>query len=565
LGQTKPFLIGARAVTTVRETLRDLIAGAVQRAQHEGVLPPVPVPEVTVETPQNPEHGDYASNIALRMARAARMDPMSIATVLSKQMEGEELVSSVDVARPGFLNFKLSPAWVASQVNEILSQAAAYGSIPMGNGATVQLEYVSANPTGPLHVGAGRGAALGDSLASILSYAGFRVQREYYVNDAGSRMEAFYATLYARYLQQLGFDAEMPPDGYAGEYMVDLAREIAAEQGKKFLEMPREEALTTLGRLGTDKMVGRIRTDLERMNVRFDRWFSEQGLYDDGLIASTIERLRASGYVVEREGAVWFASSALGEEKDNVLVRSNGTPTYFASDAAYHYDKFVQRGFDKVIDVWGADHQGHVPRMKAMVAGLGEEPEKLVVILYQLVSLKRGGKPVRMSKRTGDIITLDEVLDEVGPDAVRFFLLARSPEAMMDFDLDLAKEQSNENPVYYVQYAHARIASILRYAGDIDFASGDVSLLTSQPEQELIRKMLMLPELVETAAANLEPHHLPHYSQEIAAVFHSFYKQCRVVSEDEALTRARLKLVSACKIVLGNTLGLMGVTSPEQM
>ena len=552
-------------MTTVREMLRDLIAGVVQRAQQQGVLPSVAVPEVTVETPQNPEHGDYASNIALRMARTARMDPMAIALALANQMAGTDFLSAVDVARPGFLNFRLSPAWIASQVNEILSQGSSFGSVPMGNGAAVQLEYVSANPTGPLHVGAGRGAALGDSLANILSHAGYRVQREYYVNDAGSRMEAFYATLYARYVQQLGVQAELPVDGYAGEYMADLAREIVAEHGRQFLEMPKEEALPRLGKLGTDKMVDRIRADLERMNVRFDRWFSEQSLYDDGLIAGTIEKLRDRGYVVEREGAVWFASSAMGEDKDNVLVRSNGTPTYFASDAAYHYDKFILRGFDRVIDVWGADHQGHVPRMKTMAAGLGVDPEQLVVVIYQLVSLKRGGKPVRMSKRTGDVITLDEVLEEVGPDAVRFFLLARSPEAMMDFDLDLAKDQSNENPVYYVQYAHARIASILRYAGETDFAGGDVSLLTSQPEQELIRKMLMLPELVETAAANLEPHHLPHYAQEIAAVFHSFYKQCRVVSGDEALTKARLKLVSACKVVLGNTLALMGVNAPEQM
>ena len=552
-------------MTTVRDMLRDLISAAVQQTQQQGVLPPAAVPEVTVETPQNPEHGEYASNIALRMARTARMDPMSIALALANQMAGTHFLSSVDVARPGFLNFKLSPAWIASQVDEILSLGTSYGSVPLGNGATVQLEYVSANPTGPLHVGAGRGAALGDSLANVLSHAGYRVEREYYVNDAGSRMEAFYATLYARYLQQLGVEAALPSDGYAGEYMVELAREIVAEHGRNYLEMPRDEALPLLGKLGTDMMVARIRADLERMNVRFDRWFSEQSLYDDGLIESTIAQLRDRGYVVEREGAVWFASTAMGEDKDNVLVRSNGTPTYFAADAAYHYDKFVLRGYDRVIDVWGADHQGHVPRMKNIAGGVGVDPERLVVILYQLVSLKRGGKPVRMSKRTGDIITLDEVLEEVGSDAVRFFLLARSPEAMMDFDLDLAKEQSNENPVYYVQYAHARIASILRYAGEVDFSDGDVSLLVSQAEQDLIRKMLMLPELVEIAATTLAPHHLPHYAQEIAAVFHSFYKQCRVVSEDEGLTKARLKLVSACKIVLGNTLGLMGVNAPEQM
>lgn len=552
-------------MTTVRGMLKELIASAVQEAQQQGVLPPVPTPEVTVENPQNPEHGDYASNIALKMSRAIRMDPMAVALALANQMAGVDFLSAVDVARPGFLNFKLSPEWVASQVDRVLEQGESYGSVPMGNGETVQIEYVSANPTGPLHVGAGRGAALGDSLANILAHAGYVVQREYYVNDAGSRMEAFYQTLYARYLSELGTKTELPPDGYAGEYMIDIAKSIVQAEGRRFLNMPKEEAIPALGKLGTERMVARIKADLERMNIRFDRWFSEQSLYDDGLIESTIQRLREQGYVAEREGAVWFTSSALGEEKDNVLVRSNGTPTYFASDAAYHYDKFVLRNFGRVLDVWGADHQGHVPRMKAMAQGLGIDPERLIVVVYQLVSLKRGGKPVRMSKRTGDIITLDEVLDEVGPDAVRFFLLARSPEAMMDFDLDLAKEQSSENPVYYVQYAHARIASILRYANEVDFSDGDVSLLTTQPEQDLIKKMLQLPELVETAASNLEPHHLPHYSQDIAAIFHSFYKQCRVVSEDEALTKARLKLVSACKLVLGNTLGLIGVNAPEQM
>lgn len=552
-------------MATVRGKLRDLILEAIQGAQQQGLLPAVAVPEITVEIPQNPDHGDYASNIALKMARTARADPMAIALALANQMTSTDLLASVDVARPGFLNFKLSPAWLGSQVSEILEQGEGYGSIPMGNGATVQVEYVSANPTGPLHVGAGRGAALGDSLANILSHAGYKVQREYYVNDAGSRMDAFNATLLARYRQQLGEAVELPPDGYAGSYMIELAQEIVAERGRSFLDMPPEKALARIGPIGTEKMVARIRADLERMNVRFDRWFSEQSLYDAGAIEAAIGRLREQGYVAEREGAVWFTSSALGDDKDNVLVRSNGTPTYFASDAAYHHDKFVTRRFGQVIDIWGADHQGHVPRMKAMVSALGVDPERLTVLIYQLVSLRRGGNAVRMSKRTGDIITLAEVLDEVGPDAVRFFLLARSPEAMMDFDLDLAKQESSENPVYYVQYAHARIASILRYAADVDYSGGDVGLLTSPPELDLIRKMIMLPDLVEMAAANFAPHHLPHYSQEIASVFHSFYKQCRVVTEDEALTKARLLLVSACKAVLGNTLRLMGVNAPEQM
>ncbi len=314
-----------------------------------------------------------------------------------------------------------------------------------------------------------------------------------------------------------------------------------------------------------DILIAQIREDLERMNVRFDRWFNEQSLFDDGKVQRAVDSLRERGFVVEREGAIWFASSALGEDKDNVLIRSNGLPTYFASDIAYHYDKLVERGYDQAIDIWGADHQGHVPRMKAVVAALGVDPSRLVVLLYQLVNLVRQGQPVAMGKRTGVFVTLREVLDEVGSDAVRFFLVGRSPDAMMDFDLDLAKAQSDVNPVYYVQYAHARIASILRRAQDITFEDGDVGLLTHESELALIRKMLQFPEVVMDAAAALAPHPLPHYSMELATVFHGFYNECRVISEDQARTKARLKLVAAAKILLGKTLDLIGVSAPDEM
>ena len=410
-------------MTTVRGKLTELIEGAVLKAQQQGVLPQVAVPEISVETPQNPEHGDYASNIALRMARTARMDPMSIALSLANHVADAGLVSSVNVARPGFLNFRLSPQWLATQVEEVLRQGERYGSVDLGDGKRVQVEYVSANPTGPLHVGAGRGAALGDSLANVLAHAGYNVEREYYVNDAGARMEAFFATLYARYEQQLGVQAELPTDGYAGEYMVELAREMVAEHGRRFLEMPREQAIQQLGRLGTARMVEKVRTDLSRMNVDFDRWFSEQTLYDENLVDKTIQELSERGYVAEREGAVWFTSSALGDDKDNVLVRSNGAPTYFASDVAYHNDKFNIRDFDTRDRCLGSRPPGPRATDEGDGGGAGSlNPGRLVLMLYQLVSLKRSGKAVRMSKRTGDIITLGEVLDEVGPDAVRFFL-----------------------------------------------------------------------------------------------------------------------------------------------
>jgi len=548
----------------------NLLTQAAAEAQSRGLLPPVAIPEPGLERPQNPEHGDYASNLALKLARSARMNPLVIANVLVDCLPPVDFVARVNAAPPGFINFTLNDGWLATQVDQIIQTADSFGSVDVGRGSTVQVEFVSANPVGPLHIGSGRGGVIGDTLASVLAKAGYRVEREYYVNDAGSRMDAFYQTLYARYLQVLGKEATVPEDGYHGQYMVELAKQMVAAVGDRYLQMPRERAAPELGQLGMLRIVEEARADLAAMGINYDTWFSEQSLYDRSLVSKVLEILRERGYVDVREGATWFASTVLGEDKDNVLVRSNGVPGYFASDIAYHYNKFVERGFAKVIDVWGADHQGHVPRMKAAVGALGIAPERLTVIIYQLVTLRRGQEIVRMSKRTGDIITLREVLEEVGADACRFFFLSRSADSQMDFDLELAKEQSEKNPVYYVQYAHARIASILRLAEErgINFFDGDVSLLTSEPELTLIRKMLQLPELVDQVAGSLAPHPLPYYAQDLAGVFHTFYKQCRVVSHDpaeEAITKARLKLVQAVKIVLANTLHLMGMTAPERM
>ncbi len=470
-------------------------------------------------------------------------------------------------APPGFINFTLKDDWLSRKVFSILESRDSYGTIDLGADKRVQIEFVSVNPTGPLHVGHGRGAVLGSTLASVLTTAGYKVEKEYYINDAGNQIDVFNRSLYARYQQCLGTDAEIPADGYLGDYVMDLAKEIIAEAGDKLRGLPEAEVLGQLGRLGMEKVLAQIKQDLERLGVSFNVWFSERSLYEGGQYQAAFSLLQDGGYISEKEGATWFVSTALGEDKDNVVVRGDGSPTYFATDIAYHYDKFVRRQFDTVIDIWGADHMGHVSRMKAAVGAMGINPERLKIIISQMVTLRRGGELVRHSKRSGDIITLRELVKEVGADACRFVFLSHTADSQMDFDIELAKKQSAENPVYYVQYAHARIASILRLAEDrsLDYRDGDVSLLTTEPELTLIRKMLLLPEIVELIASTLEPHHLTYYAQDLATVFHSFYNQCRVMSDDEALTKARLKLVDAAKIVLSRTLHLMGMTAPDSM
>ena len=552
----------------IKDKLVELLIQAVKEAQEQGKLPLVSLPSVTVERPQNAEHGDYASSLPLKLARVTSAKPLAIAENIAGSIVPGPEIDAVRVAPPGFINFTLKTDWLTAQVDSILQVGDAYGDIDLGEGRRVQIEFVSVNPTGPLHVGHGRGAILGSALAGVLTAAGYSVEKEYYINDAGAQTRAFARSLYARYQQELGVSAEMPADGYVGSYMVKLAKEIIAEEGDRFLALPEPEAASGLGQLGLDRMIGQIRADLEALGVTFDVWFSEQSLYDGGQYEKAMSILGEQGYLAEKEGATWFISTALGEDKDNVIVRGDGSPTYFATDIAYHYNKFVERRFDRAIDIWGADHQGHVSRMKAMLGAFGVDPERLEVIIAQLVTLRRGDELVRISKRSGDIITLREVVDEVGADACRFFFLSRSADSQKDFDLELAKKQSADNPVYYVQYAHARIASILRLAQErgIDFQDGDVSLLTTEPELSLIRKMLLLPEIIEVVASTLGPHHLAYYAQELATVFHGFYTQCRVVSRhDEVLSKARLKLVAAAKLVLARTLHLMGMTAPETM
>ena len=558
------------ATPLILNSIIDMIAQAVEKSREDGFLQLDTVPTIEVERPSNPEHGDFATSLPLRLARATRINPLNLAEALVQNIPPTDEVEEVTAVAPGFINFKLRDSWVQQQVEMVRRLGAEYGNVDLGQGQRMMVEFVSVNPTGPVHIGHARGAVLGSSLANILAAAGFDVTREYYVNDAGSQMNAFYGSVLARYRQALGQDSELPANGYVGEYICDLAREIIEAEGNRFAEMDEASALKEIGDLGREKMVALIREDLEQIGVTFDNWFSERSLFDNGDYDRGMQLLRERGFLAERENATWFTSTALGDDKDNVVIRSSGEPTYFASDIAYHYNKFVQRGFDAVVDIWGADHQGHVPRMKSAVQALGIEPDRLTVLIAQMVTLKRGNEVVRVSKRTGEFVTLRELSDEVGRDACRFFFLARTPSTQMEFDLELAKQESNENPVYYIQYAHARNSSILNLARsrDIDWSGGDVALLNHPSELALIRAMLRLPELVEDMARTLEPHHLPHYTMELANSFHVFYENCRVVSsnpEDADMTLARLKLVESAQIVFRRALDLMGMDAPDHM
>ena len=554
----------------LKDTIANALKAALERAQREGVISLAAVPDIEVERPNNPEHGDFATNLPLRLARAARANPLRLAEQIAERVDTGPEIAAVTPAPPGFINFRLSQEWLQKQVETVRAAGDAFGNAAAGAGLRVMVEFVSVNPTGPVHVGHTRGAVLGSALANALEAAGYAVTREYYINDAGSQMEAFYRSVWARYQQALGQDAGMPENGYQGDYIAGIAGEIIAAHGDAYLRMSDQAAVRRIGDIARAQMVALIRDDLAAIGVVFDHWFSERSLFENEDYEQAIDRLRAGGHLDERNGALWFNSSALGDARDNVVVRSSGESTYFASDIAYHYNKFEGRRYDRVIDIWGADHQGHVMRMKAAVAALGIDPDQLTVLIAQMVTLKRGRETVRASKRTGDFITLRELVDEVGKDACRYFFLARAASTQMEFDLELATRESAENPVYYVQYAHARNASILNLAAarGIDYGDGDVALLAHPHELALIRTMLRLPELVTQVAESLEPHHLPHYAMELATAFHHFYESCRVISanpEDNALTLARLKLVAAAQVAFRRTLTLMGMSAPDRM
>ena len=556
-------------MTTVPEILSASIKKAFEKAQQDNLVPAAEIGDIAVERPQNPEHGDYASSLPLKLAKPLKKNPIEIATVLAKYLKKDGIFEDVVVANPGFLNFVLSRKWLQDQVDQMLSDPESYGVTNAGKGKKIQVEYISANPTGRLHVAHARGAVIGSTLANVLKSAGFEVEQEYYLNDAGAQIDKFNRSLVARYMQSLGNDVELPEDSYPGEDVIAVAEKIRDSSSDNY-DTDDPGALSDLGKAGIQLMIEGIKEDIESLRIDFDNWFSEKSLFENGQFEKCIGLLKEMGYVGDRDGATWLLNSNLGEEKDNVLIRSNGTPTYFSTDIAYHYDKFIQRKFDTVIDVWGADHQGEIPRLKSAMKMLGSDPDNLEMILVQMVRFKKGETIEKLSKREGNIVPLIELVSEIGADACRFMFLSRSHETQLDFDLDLAKKQSSENPVYYIQYGHARICSILNLAVEkkINYSNGSVYMLSHESEIQLINKILELPSVIDAIADTYEVHHLPHYSLELATAFHNFYQNCRVISENEedlGLSKARLKLCEATKLALVNCLELMGMSKPEKM
>ncbi len=558
----------------IRNDIANLVAQAIVNAQAAGALPQFDLPAVEIGRAKDLKHGDYTTSVAMQSARPARMAPLAIAQAIAAHMPAHAALAAVEAAPPGFVNFRLSDAWLAGQVAEIEAAAGSYGDVDLGGGRTCQVEFISANPTGPLHMGSARNAVLGDTIARVLAAAGWTIQREYYVNDAGTQIRTFAETLYRRYLQALGQDAPLESHHYQGAYMHDLARALLAEHGPRFAQLPAEDAINALGEIGRDQVLAWIRASAEKLRIRFDNWYSEKSLYEPGgVFEHVIGSLRAANMIELKDGAEWLRTSLFGSDRDEVLIRSSGQPGYYASDVAYHYDKFVLRGFDRVVNVWAVDHQNQARRMPYLMQALGLDPKRLDIVLYDLMTLFRDGQEVKLSKRSGDIITVDEVVDEVGADAVRFLLLTRSNQAVMEFDLNLAVQQNDQNPAFYVQYAHARMASILRTAAERDlpaaaWAAGDLDLLRHPAELTLLRKIAELPEVIEKVALQLAPHHLAFYAQDLAGAFHVFYRDCRVISaepEERALSCARLRLVAATKAVFARVLDLLGVTAPESM
>ena len=552
----------------IQDTLSRILEDALRDASAELGLDAANLPEPEVSRPRVKEHGDWATNIALVLAPRAGRPPRQLAEALADRLEGNRAFVKVEVAGPGFINLFLGNSWLHDLLAEILQKKESFGR-RQRRGERVQVEFVSANPSGPLHVGTARNAAIGDALANALAADGYDVEREYYWNDTGTQVDLFAASLEARYLEQFGTESQIPEGGYQGAYLVDVAREIAASLGDRLVKENPKRRREILREEGHRLMLERIEGTLARFGVQFDSWVTEGWLVREGLVAQALERLREAAYLYESEGATWFRSTSFGDDKDRVLIRQTGEPTYFAKDCAYMLHK-VERGFDRLVYVWGADHHGDVKRMMGAAEALGIDPKRVQILLYQLVSFYRGGEPVRMSKRTGDVVTLDELLDEVGPDAARFSLLTRSPDSPLDFDIEAVTRQSLDNPVYYVQYAHARIASILRVAAEQGIRLRpvtEVSLeeLRHEAELDLIRRLGEWPEMIEIVAEALAPHRLTRYAEQLAADFHRFYTECRVITDDDTLTQARLSLCQATKTVVASALDLIGVNAPESM
>ena len=543
------------------------------RAAYAKAFPGKEMRDFIIEIPKDTSHGDFASNAAMVNAKNAGKAPRDIAAALLEAMDfsGSYFVAA-ETAGPGFMNFRLGQNWFSDSVQSVLDCGADYGRSDYGHGEKVMVEFVSANPTGPMHMGNARGGAIGDCLASALDFAGYKVCREFYINDAGNQIVKFGKSLEARYLQlYLGEDAvEFPEDGYQGEDIKVRAKEFADLHGDKYVNAPSEERTQALIDYALPANVEGLRRDLEKYRIKYDVWFSEKSLHESGAVMDVVKLLSDRGMTYEKDGAVWYKATEFGAEKDEVLVRANGIPTYFTADIAYHYNKFAVRGFDRVIDVWGADHHGHVARMKGSMDAIGLDGSKLDVVLMQLVRLMKDGQPFKMSKRTGKAITLTDLLEEIPIDAARFFFNMREPNSTLDFDLDLAVEETSQNPVYYVQYAHARICSILKNLAAEGISprpvtAAELDLLTTSEEKELIRKLATLPEEIIGAAKNYDPARLTHYVIDTATLFHKFYNACRVKGEEEPLMQARLALCMATRIVIENVLGLLKITAPESM
>ena len=586
----------------MKDHLSELLTDALSKLRADGHLPADLEPAITIERTRDRSHGDFASNLAMVLAKAARSKPRDLAGLIVAALPDSSLVTRIEIAGPGFINFFLSKAAYQAVIGDILCSGESYGRSTQGKGHRIQVEFVSANPTGPLHVGHGRGAAYGAAVADLLEAAGYKVHREYYVNDAGRQMDILAASVYLRYLDLCGETLDFPANGYQGDYVWDIAAGIHRQNGERlhhpatevFLELPPDESgggdkeshidaliqriRELLGETdyrlvfdqGLDSILANIRQDLKEFGVVYDEWFSERSLEENGSVQQAIDRLQAAGHLYEKNGAIWFRSTDYGDEKDRVVVRDNGQTTYFASDIAYHMHK-LERGYDRVIDVWGADHHGYVPRVKAALQALGDDPSRLDVLLVQFAILYRGGEKAQMSTRSGEFVTLRELRREVGNDAARFFYVMRKCEQHMDFDLDLAKSQSSDNPVYYVQYAHARIASVFRQLGekglqwDPEEGAASLEALQEAHEQALMTRLSSYPEVVENAALSHEPHLLTHYLRDLANDFHTYYNAHTFIVDDTRLRNARLNLIRAAQQVIANGLGLLGVSAPESM
>ena len=582
----------------MKDQLQDLLNKCIQELISKGTLNEMPS-KIRIDHTKDNSHGDYATNIALMLSKQAKMSPVELAKIIIDQFEQKSFIKKIEIAGPGCINFFMSQETSSSIISEIIDQAAVYGSSEIGHGKKVLLEYVSANPTGPLHVGHGRGAAYGATVSNLLRNAGFIVDNEYYVNDAGRQMDILTVSIYLRYLTICGESLRFPDNGYQGQYINDIAQVIYEASGQEFhlksdlvfenvskdgseggdkeihIDQLIERAKSILGdrfkavfKVGIESILGGIKNDLAEFGVIFEKWFSEQSLIDSGLSEACISKLKDSKNLYEKDGALWFKTTNYGDEKDRVVVRDNGNHTYFASDIAYHLEK-LERGYDKIINVWGADHHGYIPRVKASIEALGHDPNKLEILLVQFANLYRGGSKVQMSTRSGSFVTLEDLRAEVGNDAARFFYILRKSEQHMDFDLDLAKSKTNENPVYYIQYAHARICSVFRQADEkeieLDVSQTNLTLLTEEIEKDLLRELSRFKSVLESSAIQYEPHQLAYYLRDLSNHFHSYYNACKFIVDDKNLTQARLALISATQQILKNGLSILGVGAPESM